>query len=217
MTGVVMKNRFWTGFLYYFVLFNLIAGCPLLAQVSGDDFSNAVFAELNKVRENPGLYVHYLLEMRSKFEGKNIRDGNILLRTNEGVKAVDEAIAFLKKAEPLPAFELSRGMSLAALDHVKLQGKTGKTGHKGADGSKPDQRLNRYGKWYKSMGENIAYGDHTPHDVVLDLIIDDGVPGRGHRTNIFNPDYTKVGVAYGPHTKYGSMCVITFAGDYREK
>lgn len=212
-----MKKRYWNVSFFCIVLFTIIANCPLPAQVSGDEFSNAVFTELNRVRENPDLFVQYLLEKKEKFSGKYYRDGNVLLSTREGVKAVDEAIAFLKKAEPLSPFELSRGMSLAALDHVKLQGRTGKTGHNGADGSKPAQRLNRYGTWRRIMGENIAYGDHTPRDVVLDLIIDDGVPGRGHRKNIFNPKFTKVGIAYGPHSKYGSMCVITFAGDFSEK
>ena len=39
------------------------------------------------------------------------------------------------------------------------------------------------------MGENIAYGTTGGEAVVIALFIDDGVPSRGHRTNIFSNSY----------------------------
>jgi uncharacterized protein YkwD len=49
------------------------------------------------------------------------------------------------------------------------------------------------------------------------LIVDDDVPDRGHRQAIFNPDYTQAGVAFGPHPLYNWVCVVDFAGSFREK
>ncbi len=80
-------------------------------------------------------------------------------------------------------------MSSGARDHVRDSGPRGRTEHVGTDGSNPWDRVNRYGSWLVAMGENIAYGSYEPsdaHQVVMQLIIDDGVRGRGHRDNIFS-------------------------------
>lgn len=73
-------------------------------------------------------------------------------------------------------------------------------------------RIGRQVKWTGSIGENIAYGPNDGRDVVLRLIVDDGVPGRGHRANIFSPDFRLAGVACGPHPALRTVCVIDFAG-----
>ena len=67
------------------------------------------------------------------------------------------------------------------------------------------------------VAENIAYGGYSARGVVIQLIVDDGVPGRQHRRNIFNPDYRFVGVACGTHTRLHDMCVMDFAARYAEQ
>jgi len=93
-------------------------------------------------------------------------------------------------------------------------GPAGWSGHEGRDGSDPFIRMNRYGEWSISAGENIAFGFDDAVVIIVNLVIDDGVPSRGHRTNIFTESFTKGGVATGFHNEFGIMAVMTYAGEY---
>ncbi len=178
----------------------------------------AVVAELSLARTNPVAYAKFLEATLPYYQDKYFREPNqITIVTEEGKKAVLEAIAFLKKQAPVGALTASKGLSLAARDHVKDTGPSGIIGHTGKDGSTLVQRINRYGKWQGSCAENIDYGNDDARKIVISLIVDDGVSSRGHRTNIFAPTSTRVGVAIGPHKVYRNMCVMDFAGGYIDK
>ena len=66
------------------------------------------------------------------------------------------------------------------------------------------------------MAENIGFGDPPGRNMVTILLVDDGVPDRGHRKKMLSGRYTQVGIACGPHKVYRYMCVIDFAERFEE-
>jgi uncharacterized protein YkwD len=182
-----------------------------------DEQERKIISELNLARTNPKKYVELLKGLRMRYDGKLYQRGNAKVRTMEGVKAVDDAIAFVAKVKPLKPLRASKGMSQAAGEHAAEQAATGGTGHAGKNGSQVGDRVNRHGNWRYRVGENISYGNGSPRDMVLQLIVDDGVANRGHRKNIFEKRYKVVGVGIDKHPRYGHVCVTTYAGDYKEK
>jgi uncharacterized protein YkwD len=179
---------------------------------------DGIVKEVNLARTNPGAYAAWLRGQRQYYRGTQLRrPGEVTVRTKEGLAAVDEAIRWIEKQRPVGALGYSRGLSLAARDLVAPQGAAGGFGHTGPDGSSPSDRVERHGRWESVIGENVAYGQRTARDVVAAFIVDDGVPGRGHRKNLYNAAFHVMGVDCGPHATYGTTCAITFAGGFREK
>ena len=174
--------------------------------------------EINAARTDPAAYAAHVRPMLALFEGNVLKQpGKTPLMTNEGPDAVNELLAFLQGAEAVPPLvRVSPGMCAAAQDHADDLGRSGGTGHDGTDGSSPFDRLNRHGEWSSNAAENIALGDGTARDRVVQLLIDDGVASRGHRLNIFTPAFRVLGVAEGPHPEFGSLQVQTFAQEYTE-
>ena len=97
------------------------------------------------------------------------------------------------------------------------QGPIGGLEHYGTDGSDPARRAERRGRWVSGMAENIAYGENPARDVVIQLLVDDGVPDRGHRNNILAGNWGVEGVACGSHRDYRQICVMNYAGRYVER
>ena len=78
-------------------------------------------------------------------------------------------------------------------------------------------RLDRYGDWQGMCGENIALGTDSADAIVIQMIVDDGIPSRGHRGNVMNEEYHVVGICVGAHSKFKHVCIVDFASGFGEK
>lgn len=193
------------------VLCLIVAGTALMLTATSDvpGLEEQVLDRINYVRQDPGAYAERLRNIRTHFIGKTLYlPGQPRgLVTQEGVEAVDEAIAYLKTQTPLPPLSRGELLDLAAREHVVVQGTLGTRGHFSPDGASPGDRVERRGGG-KLVGEEISYGYANADDVVRQLVVDDGVPDRGHRELLFNRELRYAGVGCGSHSQYGHMCVI---------
>jgi uncharacterized protein YkwD len=194
----------------------LLLSSPCFATEKG--LANRIVAEINLVRKDPRSYAEYLRKFLRQFRGNSylLPGTKTMVQTSEGVKGVDEAIRFLLRQRPLPPLEWSPGLAAASAELAEEEGESGAVGHQGKSSGGPRERIERHGQWQGTMGENIFYGPGDARQVVMNLIIDDGVPGRGHRTNIFLPKFRRAGVACAPHPIFETVCVVDFAGEFME-
>jgi uncharacterized protein YkwD len=183
------------------VFSTILLAVPLFCHASDD---RAVLAEINLARTRPSDYAHIVEARMQALPGADARD-------------VREAVAFLARQRPLDPLQCAPGLVTSAQEQVSGQGPTGAIGHRGTDGSNPWSRMARAGQRLGMAGENISYGYTDARTIVVTLIVDQGVPDRGHRRNIFCRDFKVAGAASGPHARYGAMCVIDFAAGFAEK
>jgi hypothetical protein len=184
----------------------------LAAPLSGRSGVEAdILEEVNFLRSNPGAFARELDDLRDRF------DGDILLgegdgpdfTTHEGPRAVSEAARELRRRRAVNTLMPSDLLARAAADHVRAQGASGQTGHY-SNGKGPGQRVKaRGGNVY--VGEVIVYNYTSAQNAVQQLVVDDGVPDRGHRKLLFLPQYRYAGVACGSHRQWRNMCVIVLA------
>jgi len=94
----------------------------------------------------------------------------------------------------------------------RKQSKNGKIGHfrKKCKDVMAEKDL---GRFISSFGtaENCGYGVYNGKDAVNQLLIDESVSNLGHRKNILNPKYTRIGVGINFHPKYEKVIVIDYA------
>lgn len=175
--------------------------------------------EINRVRHNPQSYIQYLQPMLNeatttfKKYGKGYKNYSVTLSTTtkngktiehtdttwhytnqEQLKALTTLINDLKKLKPLSILQPDSGIYNAAAKHAKDQDEHDwKLMHTGSDGSEPWDRILFFSPTMRFGNENIAGNSAeivTARDIVIQLLVDSGIPGYGHRYNLLDPSWT---------------------------
>ncbi|GAB4378324.1 MAG: hypothetical protein Kow0075_08110 [Salibacteraceae bacterium] len=158
---------------------------------------------INLLRMNPALfsesYLQPYLDEHSIKKDKDVKELMKELEETEGTM-------------PLKPSEL---LTKVARNHAVDMGETGRTGHTSSDGKSFKERMAEVSEKYAGVNENANYGLSDPLAIVIDLLIDRGVPNKGHRKNMLDPLMEYVGVAIEPHKRLRYNCVQVFAGEKR--
>ena len=176
----------------------------LLEQANTADTSNYLTDEEKKVIQICNL---------ARINGKLFKE-NILLHWPDIAEHLDNnkyigsLLTEIEKVKNLPLLQPNYYFHVLAKQHATDMGISGQAGHKGSE-----QRFNKMIKKtaaYK-CGENCDYGYDKAIDIVMHLLIDDGVVSLGHRKSILDKDFNSIGVSIMPHQKYEYNCVQMFA------
>lgn len=126
-------------------------------------------------------------------------NASVLAFENEVVRLVNEHRA-QNGLKPLEAnWELSRIARYKSQDMVDNR----YFSHTSPTYGSPFQMIKAFGLSYRTAGENIAYGQKTPQAVV-----NAWMNSSGHRANILNASYTKIGVGYVANGHYWTQMFI---------
>jgi uncharacterized protein YkwD len=194
--------------------------------------------EINRLRSNPKSYLQYIEPMLSaakktvKNFGKGSKNYSLTYTTSttggretkkidttwhytneEEVKALSTLVNDLKKLKKLSVLQPDSGIYHAAQKHARDQDEHEWTlMHTGSDGSSPWDRITHFSPSMSFGNENIAGRGGlvaTPRDFVIQLLVDSGIPGYGHRYNLLDPQWTHAGCVV---TKFNGMdwCIQDF-------
>lgn len=194
---------------------NTAANCKYMTEAEKE-----MIYEINRVRSNPKSYLEYLNPLLAnakeelKLNGKGNRNYSLTFTTTikngkevkkidttwhytreEEVKALQTLVNDLTKLKPLSVLKPDSGIYKAVQKHIADQDKhEWKLMHTGSDGSAPWDRILKFSPGMSFGNENIAgnTAPATPRDFVIQLLIDSGIPGYGHRYNLLDPQWTHV-------------------------
>ncbi len=148
---------------------------------------------LNLIRRHPALFAKTVLKKYPALSG----NGYLADDTYYFKSLVDTLLTLAPKQMLYP----DNDCFLSAKSHAYQSGITGYVGH---ERKSNESKLKKH--YY---GECCDYGRKDPLDIVLSLLIDEGIPSLGHRL-VCLTEYTKIGVSIQPHKKYGTNAVLDF-------
>ncbi len=157
--------------------------------------------EINLMRSNPPGYVQYVEEYLEDFKKSGWGGDQIAREEATGQELIKE----LKKMSPLSILQPHQELYNVCITHGKDALQKGSLDHNDSKGRSPYDHIISNTELTDGT-ENLAGGMNSVRKTVIMLLIDTGIPNRGHRKALVNPlwNYTachKVGEVDGmPHS-----------------
>jgi hypothetical protein len=178
---------------------------------------SAILDTHNRLRADPVAFIPFI-EKYIRY----IKEDNVLYIPNqqsvqlrEGVKGFLDAIDFLNKQRPLHTLTFDESLSDAAQEYANMLGEKGLVHNE--NGLSVSERVEKFCEWETICAESIDYGSQTAEDVIISLLVDDGVNNKAHRELLFNKNIKYIGIGISKHKSYGTVTVIDYVGGIRPK
>jgi uncharacterized protein YkwD len=149
--------------------------------------------EINLLRSNPAGYIQYVQLYAEKYKKQYPEEDE------DFTKAVEELKQELKNTQSLSQLQLIEELYNVAKAHGLDNKNNNRLEHIGSDQSDPFDRIRRSGlknnidkKGYFTPNENLVGGEDSARESVVALLIDAGVPSRGHRRALLEPNWKYV-------------------------
>ena len=189
----------------------------MVKNINFEEIEKEIFIKHNELRTNPQSFIPKLKECLKHFREKIYHmPGEDPIQTYEGPEAIEEAIQFLQAQKPVNKLIYNENISSACKDHVHDIGVKGLTTHEGSDGKNISERIEKYAEWDGDIAENLDFGFKKAENIMMNLLVDDGVKERYQRSNIFYPKFRYIGVGIGPHKDYGTCVCIGYSRNIRD-
>ena len=192
-----------------------------LGQRALTDQEYLLLQAINKVRTDPKSIIPAVNKKLSFLNS----DGNAFVIPGkdvencvEGAAPYQELLEQLDSMRPIVTLlDVPMGMLLAARDHTNDLARRMEVTQEGSDNSTAQMRLNRYGRVGMKSSQLLSLGQSDVQDIVIQLLVDDGIPTRVDRKALLDPEARVCGVSIGKHSIHDTVAVITLAHEYTDK
>lgn len=158
--------------------------------------SSSAFSLLSQTEQESLYWVNYFRQNPRRFWNLVMKE--FLLQFPEAKSAYTRSLEadILKAPQSLPLLMPDSGLVRMASAHATdLKKRKGVISHTSSDGRTFVQRIQAAGR-YTCGAENIFNGSFSGLESLISLLIDHGVPDKGHRLNLLDPKFQFIGISF---------------------
>lgn len=168
---------------------------------------------INMIRHRPTDFIRSLKLREIDYKENSYIDEktNKRYHTKEDYTAVHEAIDFLMNCHPVIPLERNKKLDETAKAHSDFLIKENMVSNVGVGGLNPEERISKV-RGKGSLGEAISLFENRAKQIVINLLIDDGLVERPNRKMLICKDFNEIGISLNKHPSKNFICVLHFWG-----
>lgn len=173
--------------------------------------ASKAFRLLSTPEQESMYWVNYFRQNPRRFWNTVMKE--FLLQFPEAKSAYTRSLEadIMKAPQSLPLLAPDSGLVKMATAHTAdLKRRNGIISHTSSDGKTFVQRIQAAGR-YTCGAENVFNGSFNALESLIALLIDQGVPDKGHRLNLLDPKFQLVGISFVSFKEGKGILVQDFA------